>query len=83
MAHSINEAGLAEIEQFLSVNHRNWNAIRTKPGYLHAWAIDAEIRMEEGYPPVIKLAEHDSVSGKEVSFTISDDGLDEIEHWDD
>jgi len=81
MGKSINKTGLAEIKQFLSVNHKNWSLFRANPSCLHAWALDAEIRTEEGFPPMIKIEAHNSVSGKEVEFTISDAGADEVEYW--
>ena len=71
---TINEKGLAEIQQFLAENHKRGDGWVT-PDMLHAWASEAEFQLGEGNPATIEIPAHDSIYGRAQEYTISDDGI--------
>lgn len=73
--YSVNENGLAQIQEFLATNHKNGGDHFTKD-MLRAWAQDAEFQLGECNPASIEIKSWDTVSGHTETFTISDEGLD-------
>lgn len=49
----INETGLQEIRDFLSINHKKGDNFTD--AQIQAWAADAEFQMAEGNPRALKL----------------------------
>jgi len=73
--YTVNEAGLAEIKDFLSKKHKMGGDHFTLE-MLHAWASEAEFQLGEGNPASIEIGSMYSVSGRPEIYTISDAGLD-------
>lgn len=74
---TINENGLNQIKTFLVENHKDGAIF--DDNMISAWATDAEFQIGEGNPASIEIFRSDSVSGRTVEFTISDEGLDSEE----
>ena len=73
--YTVNEQGLNEIKEFLTVNHKKGGDYFTRVD-IQAWAADAEFQLAEGNPATIEIKSWDSIHGSTQEFTISDAGLD-------
>ena len=74
-SYSVNEAGIAQIHQFLADNHK-LGGDHFNREMLLAWAQDAEIQLDSGSSASIEIRAWDAISGHTETFTISDVGLD-------
>ena len=75
LTYTVNDTGLAEIQEFLADNHKLGGDHFTAD-MLRAWAADAEFQLAEGNSPTIEIKSRDTVSGHTEACTISDAGLD-------
>lgn len=73
---SINSNGIAQIADFLKVNHKKGEMISQDKNMLLAWAQEAEYQLEEGNPATIEIRSFDSVHGRTQEFTVSPEGID-------
>lgn len=77
---TINDKGLKEIALFLAKNHR-LVVLRSDKDItkkiVHAWADDAESQLSQGNPPTIEIKSFDSIIGKTVEYTVSNEGVSE------
>ena len=71
---TINQAGLEEIRQFLATYHNQGRDFTE--AMLVAWCEEAEDSLGNGNPAMIEIKAHDSVKGRPVVLTISDEGVD-------
>lgn len=73
--YTINEAGAQEILAFLQANHKRGAALGAKE--LAAWVDDANFQLAEGNTATVEIGATDSTKGYAVTYTVSNDGLDE------
>jgi hypothetical protein len=74
--YSINANGIAQIANFLKINHKKGAMISGNTDMLYAWAADAEFQLAEGNPASIEIRSFDSVHGYTQTIDISNEGLD-------
>jgi len=72
---TINDAGIAEIHDFLTERHKLGGDHFT-PEMLRAWASEAEFQLSEGNPATIELKSWETISGHTETYTVSDAGVD-------
>ena len=74
MKCKINETGMAEIREFLRVNHKFFDLMNDNN--FHAWAQDAEWHFMDGSGAYIVIPAYASVDGTSKPLEISDNGID-------
>lgn len=77
--YTVNEAGMAEINDFLDENHKKGGGGYFTHDMLLAWAADAESQLARDNPPSIEIRAWDSIHGRTQEFTISMAGIDSEE----
>lgn len=76
---TINSNGLEQTAEFLRNTHKQGDKIVNNNDMLIAWAIDAEYSLDNHDIAQVEIKCWDSVTGCTEVFTVSDEGISEIE----